>query len=67
MFLGERVKRLDSWDVGLIKLGTMAFVLFLITIWTGLRELVDSVNPWVYFVAFVILAGRPFYRVYLKK
>jgi len=58
----EKLKRLDVVDIGLIKLSVAAIVLFLITIWPALMDLVHSVNPWYFLVAFVIFAVRPFYR-----
>jgi hypothetical protein len=32
-WLNKRLKKIDIWDMGLIKLATAAFVLFVITIW----------------------------------
>ena len=61
----EKLKRLDVMDVGLIKLSVAASVLFLITIWPGLMNLVTSVSPWYFLVAFVIFAVRPFYKFWL--
>lgn len=60
----EKLKRLDVMDVGLIKLSVAAFVLFLISVWPTLMSLVTSINPWYFFVAFVIFAVRPCYRVW---
>lgn len=62
----KNIKKLDFWDVGLIKLCVAAFVFFVITIWSAAMTWVQSVNPWYFFIAFVILAVRPFYRFYLK-
>ena len=64
--LNKKVKKMDVWDVGLIKLAVAAFVLFVITIWPAAMTWVHSVNPWWFFVAFVIFAIKPFYKVYLK-
>jgi len=65
-WLKKRVKRMDLWDVGLIKWSVVAFVLFVITIWPAFLSWVQSVNPWYFFIAFVILVARPFYRIYIK-
>ena len=62
----DLVKKMDFWDVGLTKLSMMAFVLFVITVWPAAMGWVNSVNTWHFLIAFVILAARPFYRVYLK-
>jgi len=53
-------------DVGLIKLSVAASVLFLITIWSALMDVVTSVNPWYFLVAFVIFVARPFYKFWMK-
>jgi hypothetical membrane protein len=58
----EKLKRLDVMDVSLIKLSVAAAVLFLVGIWPALLDLVMSVNPWYFLVAFVIFAVRPLYR-----
>ena len=62
----KKLKGLDVMDVGLIKLSVVAIVLFLITIWPALMNLVTSVNPWYFLVAFVIFAARPFYKFWVK-
>ena len=65
-WLKKRVKRMDVWDVGLVKWSTAAFVLFIITIWPAAMELVHSIH-WGWFLgAIIILAARPFYRIYIK-
>ena len=65
-WLKKRVKRMDLWDVALIKWSVVAFVLFVITILPAFLSWVQSVNPWYYLVAFLILVARPFYRIYIK-
>jgi len=61
----EKLKKIDLMDVSLIKLSVVASVLFLITIWPGLMNLVTSVSPWYFLVAFVIFAARPFYKFWM--
>ena len=63
MFWDKKIKKFDTWDVGLIKFSVMAFVLFVLGIWPAAMNWVESVNPWYFFAAFVILAIRPFYKV----
>ena len=60
------LKELDIWDIGLIKFSSAVFVLFVITIWPAAMTWVHSVNPWYFFVVFVIFVARPFYRAYIK-
>lgn len=67
MFFGEKVKKMDAWDLALVKLTVAAAVLFIIGIWEAAQDWVLSVNPWYFLVAFVIFAIRPVYRVYIKK
>ena len=61
----DKMKRLDVMDVSLIKLSTAAGILFLVTIWPALMDLVTSVSPWYFLVAFVIFAVRPFYKFFM--
>ena len=65
-YFNKRIKKMDAWDVGLIKWSTATFVLFIITIWSAAMTWVHSVNPWYFFIAFLIFAIRPFYRIYIK-
>ena len=60
------VKRMDVWDVGLIKWASVAFILFVITIWPAAMDLVNKINPWYFFAALIIFVIRPFYRIYIK-
>ncbi len=61
------LKRLDIWDIGLTKFAVAAFTLFVITVWSGAMTWVHTINPWYFFVAFVIIVARPLYRGYIKK
>ena len=65
-WMKKKLKRMDIWDVAFIKWSTAAFVLFFITIWPVAMAWVQSVNPWYFFVLFVIFFIRPVYRIYLK-
>ena len=64
--LNKPVKKLNGWDVGLAKLSFATVVLFIITIWSGAMDWVQSVNPWYFLIATVILGARPFYKWYIK-
>ncbi len=65
-WLNKRLKKIDAWDMALIKWSVVAFVLFIITIWSAAMTWVNSVNPWYFLVVFIILVIRPFYKIYLK-
>jgi hypothetical protein len=65
-WMNKRMKKLDVWDVGFIKWSVVAATLFIITIWPAAMTWVQSVNPWYFLVAFVILVAKPFYKFYLK-
>jgi len=65
-WLDKKVKKMDAWDVGLVKFSVAAIVLFIITIWPAAMTWVQSINPWYFLVAGIIIALRPLYRVYLK-
>jgi len=64
--MNNKIKKIDMWDIALIKLGVALFVLFVITIWPAAMTWVHSVNPWYFLVAFIIVIIRPFYKFYLK-
>jgi len=58
------VKELNDWDVGLVKVSTAAFILFLITVWPAAMDLVHKIH-WGWFLAIGILAAlRPLKRYY---
>lgn len=65
-WLKKRVKKMDLWDIGLVKWSVLAGTLFIITIWPAAMDWVHSVNPWYFLIAFIIFVARPFYRVYIK-
>jgi len=65
-WMNKKLRKTDAWDMGLIKCSSMAFVLFVITIWPAAMSWVHSVNAWYFFAAFVIFGARPFYRYYIR-
>lgn len=64
--MNKQVKKLSVWDIGLVKAAVAAGVLFIITIWPAAMELVHSVNPWWFLVAFVVFAIKPFMNFWVK-
>jgi len=64
MIWDKKIKNLDTWDIGLTKLSVAAFVLWLLVLWPAAMNWVKSVNPWYFFIAFVIFAIRPLYRFF---
>jgi len=63
--MDNRVKKLNSCDITMIKLASMAFILFLITIWPVAMDFVHSVH-WGWFLGATILLGlRPFVRAWM--
>ncbi len=63
-FFGKEVKRLDFLDMGLIKLSVVAFVLWILSVWSSAREFLNLVNSWYFFIAFLILALRPALKMF---
>ncbi len=68
--LKNRIKRLDVWDMILIKLAVAAFVLFIITVpnpaSNGIMAWVHNVH-WAWFLgAAIIFAIRPKIRIWKK-
>lgn len=64
--LKEKIKKLEIWDYSLIKLSVIAFTLFVLTIWPALASWAYSVNPWYYFILFIVFAIRPIYKICSK-
>jgi len=61
----KKFKKMDCGDICLIKLGIVAAVLFLITVWPWLHTLVMSIHWGWYLGAVVIFALRPIKRACL--
>ena len=59
-------KNMDFWDVSLIKLTMVALAFFIITIWPAAMSWVSSVNPWYFFIVFVVTGASPFYWYFIK-
>lgn len=62
----DKIKKLDCWDISLIKLSVIVFTLLILTIWPALTSWALSVNPWYYLVLVVVLAIRPAYKAWFK-
>ncbi len=60
------LKKIDLLDMALIKFASAVFILFIITIWPAAMAWVQSVNPWYFLIAFIIIGARPIYRGYIK-
>ena len=56
------MKKMDLWDIALIKNMAMFFGLFLATV----LPVLTTVAWYWWFGAFLILSARPFYRGYVK-
>jgi hypothetical protein len=63
----KRVKKLDYWDLKLIKWGAVAAALFLLTAWPWLQIQAMKVHWGVYLAAMVILILRPLIKFWIKK
>jgi hypothetical protein len=59
------LKKLDIWDIGLVKFSSMAFILFLITVWPAAMTWVHSVHWGWFLAATIVLAARSVKRAYL--
>ncbi len=60
------LKKIDVLDIALTKFASAVFILFIITIWPAAMAWVQSVNPWYFLIAFIIIVARPIYRCYIK-
>lgn len=62
----EKVKKLDCLDLKLIKWCVVAWVFFLITVWSWFRDIVISVHWAVWLIIGVALMIRPMMKYYSK-
>lgn len=62
-WLNKKVRRLQWFDISLIKSSTMFFTLMLAKLWSPLL----SWDWEVYLVLSIVFAVRPFYQFYLAK
>lgn len=61
-WIDSRVKRLDVWDMALIKIGVAGFVLTVAKLWQPLLSLY-----WYWYAAiFVVAAARPALKIFGK-
>ena len=62
-WVNKKVKKLDWYDIALVKISTAALALFLAKVWWPLL----SLDWYWYFLIFSLAAIRPLYRAYFKK
>lgn len=55
----KKIKKLDVIDLKLIKLASMAGILFLITLWPAAMSLVNRIDWYWFLLVAVVLAYRP--------
>ena len=58
----QKIKKLDWFDIGLVKLSTGAFFLMIAKLWSPLL----SLDWYWYLVIAIVLALRPIHRVYIN-
>jgi len=63
--LTKKIKNMDAWDISATKLASMAFILFVITIWPTAMNWVHSVNPWYFLIAMILFSIKPIYKVWI--
>ncbi len=61
-FLDKKVQKMDWLDIGLVKWSCIVFGMMLAILIPALTE----ISIWWFVAAFIILAIRPLYRVYLR-
>jgi hypothetical protein len=61
-FFDTKVQKMDWLDIGLVKWSCIAFGIMIVMLIPAITE----VSIWWFVGAFIILAIRPLYRVYLK-
>ena len=61
------LKKFDVLDIGLIKMSVFTFTLWLVALSPEFAGWVQSTNHWLFLAIAVVVAARPFYRIYIKK
>lgn len=64
--MDDKVKNLNACDIKLIKWCTVAFTLFLITVWPWLANLVFSVHWLIWLVIGILLMIKPMLKYFSK-
>jgi hypothetical protein len=60
----KKIKRMDIFDIGLIKLSVAFFVLFLLAAWPAFADWAINTH-WAFFIAIALVLGlRPMYRFF---
>jgi len=59
-WLEEATKKIRWYDIGFIKITMVFFTLFLITAWSGFRELTLSIE-WYWYLVFMVIFATPVY------
>ena len=62
----NKIKKLDTLDISLIKLSVIAFTLWILTIWPAFATWVYSINPMYYLILWIIFAIRPISKILSK-
>jgi len=65
--LNKKIKNLDMWDMACVKLAVAFAVMFLFSVWPVFQNFVQSVNPWLLFIGWIVFALRPLSRFFSKK
>jgi hypothetical protein len=65
-YFNKKVKKMDMWDIGLIKISVAAFVLFIISFFPSewISQIIEL--KWLWLVLFVIFAIKPAIKVFSK-
>jgi len=62
--MNKKIKKFNVLDVGLVKWSVVAGVLFLITVWPALHDLIMKVHWGWYLAAMIIFMIKPLKRMY---
>ena len=62
----KKIKKLDTWDISLIKLSVITFTLLVLVTWPGFATWAYSVNPWYYLILLIVFAIRPVLKIWFK-
>jgi len=61
--LNKKIKKMDVWDLKLVKLSTASFVLFVLSIWPAALTWIGNTSWWWFLAATIIFAWRPIRKV----
>ena len=66
-YFEKMLKKMDAFDIGLVKIAVFAFALWLVALLPGFAIWVMSTNHWLFLIIYIIACARPMIKIFSKK